>query len=162
MLWESHMYRVWWQQTWDTSVALRGNHPEELSWGWRDLAQWKGEEGLSKKESGTKTRGWGLHYLSIFKKLSLSVSLGSCGQRWGHPGRQKPKSERGLDSILKAMGTQRFVKELSNIVNKNNRSGDERAGFKNDSFTNLEYISISLCHRLPIFQVEEFFYTNGS
>lgn len=41
-----------------------------------------------------------------FKKLSLSVNLGCCEQRGGCPWRQRADSQRGLDSILKAMGTQ--------------------------------------------------------
>lgn len=96
-----------------TSCDFDRNHPEELPWGWR------------------------LSTTYPFKKLSLSVSLGCYGQRGGRPGRQRTDSDRALDSVLKAMGTQWFfVKELSNMAkSKNKRSGDERTGFKNDSFT---------------------------
>ena len=51
-----------------------------------------------------------------------------------------------------------FVKELSNMVNQEMRELDSKITHS----TTLECISIPLCPRFPIFQVEEFFYTNGS
>lgn len=96
------------------SCVLGRNLPE-LSWGWGGACQ------VERGKRAFQDRKWHLqrlegkdHITCPLKKLgdlqwASSEGGWSSEQIWGCPDRQKPDPERGLGSILKAMGTQCYL-----------------------------------------------------
>lgn len=150
------------------SCVLGKNLPEELSWGWGGACQ------VERGKRAFRDRKWHLetlegkdHITCPLKKLRVlqwasSEGGWSSGQIWGCPGRSRPDPERGLDSILKAMGTQMvFVNELNSMGNsKNNRPGDKRTRFK-IALSLTWYVSLSLCALDSLFLRKRSFSTSG-